>query len=67
VRPKARRCAIAPATSRAGRLRSCKPFQGWRYLLPNDAPPDLASLAEADGEAALPPLLRAALRELALI
>jgi len=47
--------------------RSCKPFQGWRYLLPNDAPPDLASLPEADGEAALPPVLRAALRELALL
>jgi hypothetical protein len=49
--------------------RSCKPFQGWRYLLPEAAPPDLAALpeAEAEGEAALPPLLRAALRELALI
>ncbi len=56
-----RRCAIvlgpevirtAPAPRR--------PFQGWRYLDPQDAPPDLA--VAGDGEA-LPPELSAALSE----
>jgi hypothetical protein len=47
--------------------RATKPFQGWRYLAPEAAPPDLASLPAADGEAALPSPLRAALRELALL
>jgi hypothetical protein len=47
--------------------RATRPFQGWRYLLPEAAPPDLASLPEAEGEAALPPPLRAALRELGLL
>jgi hypothetical protein len=54
--------ALVPLAGRATR-----PFQGWRYLLPEAAPPDLASLPEAVGEAALPPPLRAALRELALL
>jgi hypothetical protein len=36
-------------------------------LAPEGAPVDLASLPEADGEAALPPPLRAALRELGLL
>jgi hypothetical protein len=58
----ARRCEIrladvfvltAPQPRRA--------FQGWRYLEPADAPPDLA-LAEADG--AIPPELARELREL---
>ncbi len=47
--------------------RPTKPFQGWRYLAPEAAPPDLASLPEAEGEAALPPPLRAVLRELGLL
>lgn len=47
--------------------RATRPFQGWRYLLPEAAPHDLASLPEAAGEAALPPPLRAALRELGLL
>jgi hypothetical protein len=47
--------------------RATRPFQGWRYLLPEAAPPDLGSLPEAQGEEALPPPLRAALRELALL
>jgi hypothetical protein len=47
--------------------RATRPFQGWRYLLPEAAPPDLDSLPEAEGEAALPPPLRAALRELGLL
>jgi hypothetical protein len=49
--------------------RAQKPFQGWRYLPPADAPPDLAAgpAAGATGLDALPAKLRAALREAALI
>jgi len=49
----------------AGRI--TKPFQGWRYLAATDAPPDLASLAQAEGEAALPPRMRQELRALGLL
>jgi hypothetical protein len=59
-----RRCAIVlepdliPTAPRAHR-----PFQGWRYLKPEDAPPDLA-----DGESdALPPELAEELRVLGLL
>ncbi len=45
--------------------RPTKPFQGWRYLAAEDAPPDLGQEA-ATGEA-LPPALRHALRELGLL
>ncbi len=38
-----------------------RPFQGWRYLKPEDAPADLAS--GGSGDAALPPELSAALSE----
>lgn len=37
-------------------------FQGWRYLKPQDAPPDLAQ-----GELSVPPKLRADLAELGLL
>jgi hypothetical protein len=47
--------------------RATKPFQGWRYLSADAAPADLVALPEAAGEAALPPPLRAALRELCLL
>ena len=42
-----------------------RPFQGWRYLDPEDAPPDLDSLAEGSGEP--PPEMAAELRALGLI
>jgi hypothetical protein len=44
--------------------RPVKAFQGWRYLAPEAAPPDLAAGAE-DG--ALPPALAQILRELCLL
>jgi hypothetical protein len=42
--------------------RSCRPFQGWRYLLPQDAPPDRSVPAEMPAERML-----AELRALGLI
>ena len=59
-----RRCAIVlepeliPTAPRAHR-----PFQGWRYFKPDDAPPDLA---DADTDA-LPPELAEELRVLGLL
>jgi hypothetical protein len=46
--------------------RSWRPFQGWRYLSPEDAPPDRCSLMGADGEPPADRLL-AELRSLGLI
>ena len=45
--------------------RPWRPFQGWRYLLPEDAPADVAAGAVEDGE--LPAALRAQLRALCLL
>ncbi len=42
-----------------------QPFQGWRYLQPGDAPPDLTALKP--GEDALPPDLSRALAEIGVI
>jgi hypothetical protein len=45
-----------------------KPFQGWRYLSPADAPADLGEAAgAAPGEAELPPRLRQELELLGLL
>jgi len=41
-----------------------RPFQGWRYLDPKDAPPDLASGSETDD---LPPELKRELAGLGLL
>jgi len=41
-----------------------RPFQGWRYLRPEDSPPDLPPSRESDSE--LPPELASALAELGL-
>lgn len=48
--------------------RPMKPFQGWRYLDPAAAPPDIAAPREpARGVEALPPKLRRELQELCLL
>ncbi|GBQ06098.1 DUF1489 family protein [Saccharibacter floricola] len=48
--------------------RPMRPFQGWRYLKPEDAPADLkGGQQHNDGTANLPPTLRARLTELGLL
>jgi hypothetical protein len=54
--------ALAPLVGRP-----TKPFQGWRYLAAEDAPPDLPVARPVPGEAGLPPTLRRELRALCLI
>jgi hypothetical protein len=46
--------------------RQMRPFQGWRYLAPDDAPTDLGK-ASAAGVAAMPEPLRRELRDLGLL
>ncbi|WP_315703263.1 MULTISPECIES: DUF1489 domain-containing protein [unclassified Bradyrhizobium] len=46
--------------------RPMRPFQGWRYLKPDDAPPDLGK-ASADSVAAMPEPMRRELRDLGLL
>ncbi|WP_018184962.1 DUF1489 family protein [Kaistia granuli] len=43
-----------------------RPFQGWRYLLPKDAPRDLAAIGGSAGDE-LPSALKAELAELGLL
>ena len=47
--------------------RPTKPFQGWRYLQPDEAPADLAAPGPIQGLEALPPGLRQELRALCLL
>ncbi|KAA0970509.1 DUF1489 family protein [Aureimonas fodinaquatilis] len=42
-----------------------RPFQGWRYLKPEDAPPDIA--AEDDWSTTMPPQLQRELADLGLL
>jgi len=61
------RCAglILDPTLVRVRMRSMKPFQGWRYLAPDDTPADLPSGTDASAD--LPAELVRELRALALI
>lgn len=61
-----RRCAIvlAPGLVRVAATPR-RPFQGWRYLQPGDAPPDLSEARQ--GEDPLPPELSAALAEIGIL
>ncbi len=54
---------LDPALVRVA-ARPVKAFQGWRYLTPEDAPPDLAS---SGGDAELPDDMRRALAALGLL
>lgn len=47
--------------------RQTKPFQGWRYLSPEDAPIDLRARPEPRGVGMLPPALRRELQALCLL
>lgn len=44
-----------------------RPFQGWRYLSDEDAPPDLGSARAAADMAAMPPQMRKDLADLGLL
>ena len=61
-----RRCAIVMDEKVVRTAAAPKrPFQGWRYLQPMDAPPDLRAGREA--EASLPPELNRALAEIGVL
>jgi len=61
-----RRCGIVldPAVTRVAATPK-RPFQGWRYLKPEDAPVDLAPGRET--EEPLPPALQSALAEIGVL
>ena len=61
-----RRCAIVlePEIHRTQSVQK-RPFQGWRYLAPSDAPPDLP--ASRQNDEALPVELNQALAEIGVI
>lgn len=60
-----RRCAIVlePEVTRVAPTRK-RPFQGWRYLKPEDAPPDISSRAD---RVELPPQVERALAEIGVM
>lgn len=47
--------------------RPTRPFQGWRYLSAEDAPPDLTATPQGREVAAMPPALRKELASLGLL
>ncbi len=47
--------------------RPVKAFQGWRYLEPGAAPPDVVAMSAAEGAEAMPPAMLRELRSLCLI
>jgi hypothetical protein len=47
--------------------RPTRPFQGWRYLAPDDAPPDMSAAGAVTGLDALPAAMRQELRSLCLL
>ncbi len=47
--------------------RAMRPFQGWRYLAAEAAPPDLERGAQADGTEEMPAAMRRELAELGLL
>ncbi len=61
-----RRCAIIldPEVTRTTTAPK-RPFQGWRYLKPEDAPPDLPTTRQS--EDTLPPDLSAALADIGIL
>lgn len=61
-----RRCAIVmdPKIIRTASAKR-RPFQGWRYLTAEDAPPDLSEKRASDD--ALPPQLSSALAEIGVL
>ena len=63
-----RRCAIGldPQIVRT-RPQARRPFQGWRYLRPEDAPRDLAACETEAGDTALPPALAAELASFGVV
>ncbi len=62
-----RRCAIVMDREIVRtEARPRRPFQGWRYLEPGDAPPDMTALSAA-AEPALPAGLSAALAEIGVL
>ena len=61
-----RRCAIYLDTELVGvRSRRSRPFQGWRYLEADRAPPDSAGSLDDENEA--PPEMAADLRDMGLL
>lgn len=62
-----RRCALVLDPEVIGvRPRPARPFQGWRYLKPNEAPPDLAAV-DSGGADQMPEEMRRELEQLGLL